>query len=398
MIKEVLKLYQLRKGRKKYKNNEVVIFLMICKPNIPDFYTSLFINNKSKNSFEYGRTLGNRLVKFLNFLFENNVEYWEATDEHIKAFFLKMINFNTKTNEIVGNPSVQYSTLVQYKGAIISFYKFLWQFTDHSVLQIDKWENGKYFQYATPLVLQWKNADKITSATIDLFLTKYKTEEKDYVMQYTEEEITSIYTNFTNYRNRAIFLITLHGMRIDEVLSIKLKDYNPLNNTAKPSRSKGKGRARKRTVVLDDGTMKTIENYILHERNDFEVKSNKHSDYLFVSIVKNIDEYSLKEYTYPAYRNSFMRAAKNAGLINVRTHSGRSHRATELLKIMLDGKIQLTDEIIRHIMGWKSPDSIKPYVEHANKEIAVKFAKEYSDTINVKLKNLESKLFGDNHD
>jgi integrase len=389
-------MYRLRKGRKKYKNNEVSLFHMVCKPNIPDFHTSLFINNKSKNSFEYGRTLANRLIKFLNFLLENNVEYWEATDEHIKAFFLRMINFNTKTNEIIGNPSVQYSTLIQYKGTIISFYKFLWQFTDHSVLQISKWENGKYFQYDAPLVLQWKNADKITSATIDLFLTKYKVQDKDYVMQYTEEEIASIYSNFKTYRNRSIFLITLHGMRIDEALSIKLKDYDPINNTAKPSRSKGKGRGRKRTVVLDDNTIKTIENYILHERNDFEVKSNMHSEYLFLSISKNIDEFIVNEYTYPAYRNSFMRAAKNAGLTNVRTHSGRSHRATELLKIMLDGKIQLTDEIIRHIMGWKSPDSIQPYVEHA-KEIAVKFAKEYSTTINSKLKNLEKKLFGKNN-
>lgn len=391
-------MYQLRKGRKKYKNNEVSLFHMVCKPNIPDFYTSLFVNNKSKNSFEYGRTLANRLIKFLNFLLENNVEYWEATDEHIKAFFLKMINFNTKTNEIVGNPSVQYSTLVQYKGTIISFYKFLWQFTDHSVLQISKWENGKYFQYDVPLVLQWKHADKIISATIDLFLTKYKVQDKDYVMQYTEEEIASIYSNFKTYRNRSIFLITLHGMRIDEALSIKLKDYDPINNTVKPSRSKGKGRGRKRTIVLDDSTVKTIENYILHERNDFEVKSNMHSEYLFLSITKNIDEFILNEYSYPAYRNSFMRAAKNAGLVNVRTHSGRSHRATELLKVMLDGKIQLTDEIIRHIMGWKSPDSIHPYVEHANKEISVKFAKEYNDTINSKLKNLESKLFGASND
>jgi site-specific recombinase XerD len=371
---------------------------MICKPNVPDFYASLFVNNKSKNSFEYGRTLGNRLVKFLNFLLENNVQYWEANDEHIKAFFLKLINFNLKTNEIVGIPTIQYSTLIQYKGTIISFYKFLWLFTEHSVLQISKWENGKYFQSNEPLVLQWKNADKITSATIELFLTKYKTADKDYVMQYSEEEITAIYTHFNTYRNRSIFLITLHGMRIDEVLSIKLKDYDPINNIVKPSRSKGKGRGRKRTVVLDDSTIKTIENYILHERNDFETKSNMQSPYLFVAILKNIEEYRLKEYTYLAYRNSFIRAANNAGFTNVRTHSGRSHRATELLKIMVDGKIQLSDEIIRHIMGWKSPDSIRPYVEYANKEIAVKFAKEYSEIINSKLKNLEDKLFRGQND
>ena len=235
---------------------------MVCKPNVPDFYLSLFVNNKSKNSFAYGKQTAHKLIKFCNFLLDYNIEYWETTDEHIKSFFLKLINFNLKTNEIIGVPTVQYSTLIAYKNIIISFYKFLWQFTDHSILQISKWENNKYFQHDAPLVLQWKNADKMTTATINLFLTKFKNSSKEYVMEYTEEEITAIYSCFNNYRNRAIFLITLHGMRIDEALSIKLKDYNPKQNTVKPSRSKGKGAGKKRTVVLDNSAVKCIENYI----------------------------------------------------------------------------------------------------------------------------------------
>jgi len=386
-------MYKLRKGRKKYKNNNIVFFNMVCKPNVPDFYISLFVNNKSKNSFGYGVQAAHKLIKYLNFLLEHSIEYWEATDEHVKAFFLRLINFNTKTNEIVGVPTVQYPTLIAYKNTIISFYKFLWQFTNHSVLQISKWENNKYFQYDAPLVLQYKHAEKITTATIDLFLTKFKNSNKEYIMEYTEEEIAAIYSCFNNYRNRAIFLITLHGMRIDEVLSIKLKDYNPIQNIVKPSRSKGKGAGKKRTVVLDTLTVKCIENYILHERNNAEIKSNTHSDYLFINFRKVEDEIVLNPYSYNAYRNCFITASKKAGLVNVRTHSGRSHRASELLKIMIKGDVNLSDEIIRHIMGWKSPESIQPYVEHANEDIAIKFAKEHSDDINKKLKNLEKRLF-----
>lgn len=367
-------------------------FNLVCKPNAPDFYTSLYVSNKSKNSKEYGITIANRLIRFLNFLFENKVEYWNAKDEHIQSFFLKLINFDYKTNKIVDIPTISYSSLINYKNVIINFYKFLLQFTNHNVIKISDWKDNKYIETNHKLVLRWQETEKLLDATLDLFLTKYKTSEKQYIKEYTEEEITAIYSNFKNYRNRAIFLITLHGMRIDEILSIKLKDYNPQKNTVKPNRSKGKGSSKKRTIVLDDLVIQCIENYIIHERNIFESKSNEYLDYLFISMIKTDEIYKINPYSYGAYRNSFIRAANNAGLKNVRTHSGRSHRASQLLSLMQEGKVNLTDEIIRHIMGWKSVDSITPYVDHANEKISIKFSKDYANELNQKLNKLRNEL------
>lgn len=386
-------MYMVVNGRKTHKNSDISHFYFIGAPNIPDFYSSLFISNRSKNSLEYGKRVGYSLVKFFNFLSERDIQYWNATDADIKAYMLYIINFDVKTGEIVAEPSMGYSTIIKHKDVIIRFYKFLWQFADHSVLQIHRWKDGGLLEYKTALTLRWDTVESIANATIDLFLTKFKTSGKEYIMEYSDEEIQAIYSNFGNYRNRAIFLLTLHGMRIDEVLSIKLKDYDPKNSTVKPNRSKGTGRGKKRTVVIGDRTTSVIENYIRHERNYAELKAKKSNDALFVNtrIVDGVVAFT--EYTAASFRNTLKIAAKKAGIEGeVRTHSGRSDKATKLVKAMVSGEMNLTDETIRHIMGWKTIDSIKPYVDHASEEIAQKFAKKHAEDLNKRLVELKGKL------
>lgn len=385
--------YHVRAGRKTHERGGISNFHFICKPNVPDFYASLFVANRSKNSIRYGKSVGYRLTKFFNFLLDRKTEYWEATDIDIKAYMMELINFDQKSGEIIGEPDVTYETIQKHKTTIVQFYKFLWQFSDHSVLQINKWDNNTLSEYKTALTLRWNTIEIIADATIDLFLTKYKTSKKEYIMEYTDEEMQAIYSNFSNYRNRAIFLCTLHGMRIDEVLSIKLQDYSPISNTVKPSRSKGTGRGRKRTIVLGDQAVKIIENYILHERNPAEIKSNKHSDCLFVNTRQIDGEIAFDEYTASSYRSALITAAKKAGIVgNVRTHSGRSDKATKLVRSMVSGELKLSDEIIRQIMGWKSPESIAPYIDHNNEEISRGFSEKHASELDEKLLRLKKEL------
>ncbi|MHB8099968.1 MAG: tyrosine-type recombinase/integrase [Sulfuricurvum sp.] len=313
----------------------------------------------------------------------------------MKAYILFIINFDPKTGDIVGNPTIGYKSIIKHKQLIVKFYKFLWQFADHSVLNISRWKEGGLLEYSTELLLRWNTVESVADATIDLFLTKFKTNDKEYIMEYTDEEFRVIYSNFSNYRNRAIFLLTLHGMRIDEVLSIKIKDYDPKSGTVKPSRSKGTGRGRKRTVVIGDQTSSVIENYIRHERNPAEIQAKKANDALFVNTKKIDGDVVFTEYSADSFRSSLKTAAKKAGIKgNVRTHSGRSDKATKLVKTMVGGDINLTDETIRHIMGWKTIESIRPYVDHASEEIAQKFAKEHAKDVNRRLLELQGKLDG----
>ena len=385
--------YRLREGRKTHKRGGISTFYFVCRPNVPDLYPSLFVANHSKNSIRYGKSIGYRLTRFFNFLLDRNTEYWEATDSDIKAYMMELINFDQKSGEIIDRPDVTYATIQKHKSTIVQFYKFLWQFSDHSVLQISKWDSNTLSEYKTALTLRWNAVETIADATIDLFLTKYKTSRKEYIMEYTDEEMKAIYTNFSNYRNRAIFLCTLHGMRIDEVLSVKLRDYSPIDNTVRPSRSKGTGRGRKRTVVLGDEVVKIIENYIRLERSPAEIKAKKHNDFLFVNTRQTDGKIAFDAYTASSYRSALKTAARKAGITeNVRTHSGRSDKATKLVRGMVSGELKLSDEIIRQIMGWRSPESIAPYIDHNNEEISRNFARKHASELSEKLLKLQEEL------
>lgn len=388
-------MYRIREGKKTHSNGKVTCFIFVCNPNVPDFYSSLFVANHSKNSLKYGKQVGGTLVRYFNFLEQRDIKYWNATDQDVKAYLLYIINFDPKTGDIVGELSKSYKTITREKQRVIKYYKFLWQFSDHSVLQIIRWKEGNLLDFKTTLTARWNTMEVVADATIELFLTKFKTSDKEYIMEYADEEFRAIYSNLKNYRNRAIFMLTLHGMRIDEVLSIKLKDYNPKVASVKPSRSKGTGRGRKRTVAIGDQTASIIESYIRHERNTAELKARKANDSLFVNTREVEEEVAFTEYTASAFRNALKTAAKKAGIKgNVRTHSGRSDKATKLVKDMVSGELKLTDETIRHIMGWKSIDSIKPYIDHANEEIAQGFAKEHAEDLNRRLLKLQGKLNG----
>jgi hypothetical protein len=187
-------MYKLQKGKKVHKNGRADEFYHICKPNIPDFYSSLYVSNKSKNSLDYGKGIGYILVKYFNFLLDRNVEYWNASDEDVKAYMLYIINFDIKKNEIISEPEITYHTIQKHKETIVKFYKFLWQYSEHSVLQINKWDNNKLSEYSTALTLRWNDISSIADATIDLFVTKHKTSSKEYILEYTDEEVNGVVT------------------------------------------------------------------------------------------------------------------------------------------------------------------------------------------------------------
>ena len=46
--------------------------------------------------------------------------------------------------------------------------------------------------------------------------------------------------HFTTLRDEAVFRLTLEGFRIDEVLSMKLSDYDSVKQLIQPTRSKRK--------------------------------------------------------------------------------------------------------------------------------------------------------------
>lgn len=340
-------MYKVKKGIKKYKN-QIYFNWMICNPVIPEFHLCKFLDIKGKQSKYTQKTYSSILVQYLNFLEQKrDKKYNEIAYEDLNKYFYSLIFFSKNENLII-NPEITYKTLKMKHTVIIEFYKFL------------QGENIQLFINVDKLNQSGKNS-------IELYMVRYKKSRKDnYIMEYTDDDIKIIVSNFNTLRDKSIFLLTLFGMRIDEVLSIKSLDFNYSENIIKPSRSKT---IKNRFIVISSDVSKIIQNYIQTERIDAIINSGKDSEYLFINIKKG--KYCGLELKYQTFYKALKTAGINAGYTKeqIRTHSGRSTRVMELLKE------NVSDEIIRHILGWKNSSSMKDYIDEYNKTLSIKGAK-----------------------
>ncbi|MCR4436676.1 MAG: tyrosine-type recombinase/integrase [Clostridiales bacterium] len=199
----------------------------------------------------------------------------------------------------------------------------------------------------------------------------------EYIKWYEDSEKQALCSNFKTLRDEAVFRITLEGFRIDEVLSMKLHNYNPIERIIQPTRSKGKQDARSgrhnhlRTVALPVVTCELLDQYIWTERMIAENESGIISDFIFINTQK--DGNQGKPLSYSNYYKIFKRCAQRAGIApdRIRTHSGRSTKVMEFLEHQaLHPEDGITDAIIMECFGWRSSDSIAHYRDHNNQVIA----------------------------
>lgn len=164
-------------------------------------------------------------------------------------------------------------------------------------------------------------------------------------------------------------------MRIDEILSVRMQDYNFKQKCVIAYRSKGKITGETgRGISLDFETITSIENYLNTERIiielDFLNKDNILTDTLFVGI-KNNKGYG-KPLSYRSYLETFKTVAAKAGIerTKARTHSGRSTAVMKDIIFHAKNPLLLSLEDIRIKYGWKNIESIDPYLDTSNPEIS----------------------------
>ena len=360
-------MYKLKEALDSNQN----LFYVLCLEDIPDFYLSLYLKQKSINSFKTSKTYGEKLAFFLNHFHKKNLHYSELNLISFKNFFLYLLNFNLN-DDFSNIPRIGYSTLTVYKSAIIDFYRFFSTYKNQNFFNLNKKTN-----LSDNKTIPWKEIQETIKITIDIHLKNFKVNNKKYIKEYKPEEIKAIYTQLKSLRNKSIFLLTLHGMRIDEVLSITQENYNGYTQIVTPSRSKGKQNSRKRQIIINDECVKVLENYILNERTIALKKVEEDTPYLFVNLRINNFDKKLKPLSYINFYKSFLTSVKKANIFgNARTHAGRSHRAIELLRFVNDENTLFTDEHFRILMGWKNIESSKPYVEHENEKKAIEISRE----------------------
>jgi len=346
---------------------------MITDGQIPMLEINQWIESRSLRNTNTGKEYAKKLVVYLNYLHSIGVEYDDATNSHVKRFIscilyggLEELKLKHLETEVVCATACRYLTV------ITELYKWL----------ADNYETNVVFQTKTDVYRAKKSFlyGQIYSYDYRYILERSFPRQKsrrEYIKWYSDEQREALCAHFETLRDEAVFRITLEGFRIDEVLSIRLHHYNPVERMIQPSRSKGKPNARSghenqlRVVVLPETLCELLNHYIQTERLLAENESGIISDFLFLNLQQGKSQG--RPLCYGNYYAILKRCAERAGLDpkRIRTHSGRSTKVMEYLEHQaLHPEDGITDAIIMECFGWRSADSISHYRDHNNQVIA----------------------------
>ncbi|GAS83166.1 transposition regulatory protein, TnpA [Paenibacillus amylolyticus] len=342
-------------------NSELVYRYFILDQNMPVNEVNFYLDYKSFRSLNTGRQYAYYLCKYLNFLEKSNKNYLKATDKDFKRFLDYILWGNSnQTNVSSINGAISYNTLKEYVVVVTGFYRFLNDERSDEFLdkrhktkmhrRIDRYQKIYCFNYGN---------------YIDSRLRILK--KKRVKIRWLDDELVeTILTGFNTLRDKAIFLITvLCGARIGEVLSLHYDDFVECRRQnlrfIKPHESKGLSEGEARDLLLPENLCRIIDSYILSERAIAEQESGAYfTKELFITLRKGNNQGN--KLTYNSYRKAFKQAVKRSGLDSslFATHDGRRTKVMSLLKYQSEHG-DLTDEMIRQIMGWTNPATINSY-------------------------------------
>lgn len=355
---------------------------LVTEQQIPMLEVNQWLESKALRKKSTAKEYGKMLVVFLNDLAIEGVAYDEATNQHVKKFVHKLIYGDTKDLKLqFCDTAVVASTAARYLTVITEFYRWLASNYETNITfqtKKDTYRAKKSFLYGQIYSYDYQYI-------IDVSLARQKS-RREYIKWYTEAEKRALKDAFETLRDKAVFGITLEGFRIDEVLSMALSNYNPMEQTIQPSRSKGKQNANPehtnhlRLIALPIDLCELLERYIQTERMVAENESGIISDVLFINLQQSIAQG--QPLSYGNYYKIFKRCAKRAGFDprKIRTHSGRSTKVMEYLEHQaLYPEDGIDDAIIMESFGWRSTESILSYRNHNNPVIAKAIMKKIHD-------------------
>lgn len=366
------KRFKVAKAKIKTEDGHYVERWLITDRLVPLYDVNEWVDLKSMRKVSTGKEYAGKLSVYLNYLDMRGKNYREADNKDVMSFILYVI-YGDKDNLMIRSLDAQisYSTLSKYITVITEFYKWLDR-REPIQIHFDKKDNHKRakksFLYGQIYNYEYKYI-------IDRHILKL-TASREYIKWYSDDEIEALSTGFLTLRDQAIFLITLEGFRIDEVLSMRLEDYDKSKNIIRPSRSKGRpdysnGGVELRTVVLPGRTCGILDRYIFTERMEAENKSGIISPLIFINMRqgKSMGE----PLRYRTYWEVLKKCAVRVGMPvdKVRTHSGRSTKAMRMLEHQaLHPEDGITDAMILEQFGWKNIESIDHYRDHNNETVA----------------------------
>ncbi len=367
-------MYQVAKCKYQKKAEQLMDGWILIHVHLYPFWPNKFLHKMNNGSPNTAKQYAYKLCKFLNYLEDVwSLDYRQATTHHLHKFFTYML-YGPDIN-IISLTEANRSgfTLRSYYSVIKSFYSYLYtQNLDLRVeLQTSKTSVSKHsYLYGQ----HWE--DEKTRLFVDNSYGRGKPPVQ-YEKWYNEEQVQAILSNFNKYRDKAIFSISLDGLRIDEIISLRLHDYNSSEGILYLYKSKGKQDGNvNRICVLSEQSRVLLEEYLFNERDFVETKlltmKQQVPEHIFLNIKNSANSFG-KPVGYHNLLERIKGAAKKAGLDprRIRTHSGRSTKAGELFYEQAQNPKELTDNQILEIMGWSNMSSAEPYKNRQDKKTAI---------------------------
>lgn len=364
------KRFQVKRFLFETTTGETACRFMLTDRLLPMLVPNQYIEIKSVRKLGTGKNHAYKLCVFLNFLHEKyHVEYDAATNKQVLAFIDHLI-YGDRENLIILHPqeSFCYSTLSGYVSAITDFYRWLDQTYGSEMVFYEGERRCRPQSYLY---------GQIYTHSYKYLLNRMLPDVKgrqEYIKWYTNAEKELLCSGFGTLRDQAVFRLTLEGFRIDEVLSMRLDNYNAAERLIQPSRSKRKQSAvrgsenRLRTVRIGEQTAKSLNDYLFVERPSAENAGGIISDWIFINLRGSSVGQPL---SYHNFRKILRRCAQRCGLPSekIRTHSGRSTKVMDVLEQNALHPEEVKSDIqIQALFGWTQIDSIQPYMNH-NSEI-----------------------------
>lgn len=346
---------------KKASNGEILRYLIV-EDGIPVPEVCLWLDFVSINSYLTGERYAYALLRYLRYLKERNIHYKNVTRKGVIEEYVKhLLGLNEKVLNVDTN--MTYTAVKMNISVLKGFYYWLEdniKIIHNPILYRNSDMKNTKFKEAKFLYGQiWEFG---VEKTILSRLT-YK-QKRNHLKWYSEEEKEIISNYLPTVRDKLIFQISIEtGMRIGEILGLRLEDFDPHNNWLSiikrdNIKNYAKAKTKEREVPIYETLSEQIQIYKENERRKSDVY---YSEYLFLNQKGKYRGEPLKARNF---LHILKNAAEKAGMerSEIRTHSGRSTRAQELVEIMREHpELGVTEGLILEELGWSSVRSLKVY-------------------------------------
>lgn len=366
----------VEQGIRVLPNREDRIQYYITEDDLPIYEVNRWLEINSMNSFLTGKTYAYSLLSYLRFLKKHNLHYLEVTSKAIIEEYVKfMLYDNGDSINLQGKHTV--NSIKQKITVLKCFYEWL---EDNSNLENNPLimnTTKKKNKYSSKKFLYGQIWEFELEKTLNQKL-RYK-KNQQHTKWYEINEIDSILKKLPSFRDKVIFKISIEtGMRIGEILSLKLSNHNHLEGIIEirksyDGRNEALVKTNERDLFISDSLNNEINDYIIGERAENDQNS---SNFLFIN---HKGKTKGKELSSKNFLKILKKAAGNTGIdpAKIRTHSGRSTHAQILLDALHKGEV--TETYIMEQMGWSNIDTLKTYTRAYNEKSRISLSKEIAN-------------------